>query len=117
MTNEIERIKVLTIAGDINIKDVPVIEAKLSPLIDDSNILNIVIDLTAVTHVDETAMTLLISEGKRFVVKGGRIILVTSWGTRVRKLFEATVLDQFFPVFPDLDEALSSIDRSKAEVE
>ena len=68
----------------------------------------LVIDLTAVSFVDSTALGVLISARRRLQSVGGQAMLVHP-PALVRRLLAGTQLQQSFAVFESLDEAMATI--------
>ena len=68
----------------------------------------LVIDLTAVSFVDSTALGVLISARRRLQSVGGQAMLVHP-PALVRRLLAGTQLQQSFAVFETLDEAMATI--------
>jgi anti-sigma B factor antagonist len=69
----------------------------------------LVVDLTAVTFVDSTALGVLIGARRRAQQGGGQVLLVNP-PSLVRRLLTGTQLQQSFVVYETLDEALSAIE-------
>ncbi len=68
----------------------------------------LVIDMSRVTFVDSTGLGVLIGARNRARQGGGAVVLVHP-PNLVRRLLVGTQLQQTFPVFDTLDEALASI--------
>ncbi len=66
------------------------------------------IDMTRVTFVDSTGLGVLIGARNRARQSGGSVILIHP-PHLVRKLLTSTQLQQSFPVFDTLDDALAAI--------
>ena len=68
----------------------------------------LVIDMSRVTFVDSTGLGVLIGARNRARQGGGAVVLVHP-PNLVRRLLVGTQLQQTFPVFDTVDEALASI--------
>jgi anti-sigma B factor antagonist len=68
----------------------------------------VIVDLSAVTFVDSTALGVLIGARRRAQSEGGRVILVHP-PSLVRRLLAGTQLQQSFAVFETLDDALTTV--------
>ena len=68
----------------------------------------VVVDLTAVTFVDSTALGVLIGARRRAQQNGGQVMLVHP-PSLVRRLLAGTQLQQSFAVFESLEDALATI--------
>ena len=64
------------------------------------------VDLSGVTFVDSMALGVLLGSMKRLRVHGGKLLLVAP-ATDIRRIFEITLLDRVFALFPTREEALS----------
>jgi anti-anti-sigma factor len=64
---------------------------------------DIVIDLTAVTFIDSTGIGVLVRAGR----SGQNVVALVGPTLMVRKVLHLTGLDQVFPVFATIEEALS----------
>ena len=68
----------------------------------------VVVDLSAVTFIDSTALGLLIGAGKRLLRAQGSLGIVCPHGG-VRRLLELTGLDSVFVIYGTRKEALSAL--------
>lgn len=69
---------------------------------------SVLVDLSAVDHVDSTGLGELVGYLQRFSEQGRRMALLSP-PDRVRNLLRLTKLDEVFPTFHDRDEALRSM--------
>jgi anti-sigma B factor antagonist len=66
-----------------------------------------VVDLTRTQFCDTAGLHALVSARKRAQAGGGRVVLVMP-GTAVQRIFAITGLDDVFPTFMSLEEALEN---------
>jgi anti-sigma B factor antagonist len=96
---------VLAVSGSIDLTTAPGLREQLAALIDDGH-LCIVVDLTSCEFLDSTGLGALVAAMKRLRMKDGEIRIVSSSG-HVRKVFEITSLDRVFPLFDNVEAAVS----------
>ena len=97
---------VISLNGDIDLYTAPELKSELHRLID-SAATRIVVDLTSATFIDSTTLGVLLGALKRFRPSGGELALVCS-DPNIRRVFEITLLDRVFEIFPDAESAFSS---------
>ena len=73
----------------------------------------IVVDLTAVSFLDSTALGLLVRAVRSVGARGGAIRVVLPEST-ARRIFEITTLDRVLPVADSRSEALAELDTGPA---
>jgi anti-sigma B factor antagonist len=71
----------------------------------------VVVDLTAVSFMDSTAVGLLVRAVREVDAEGGTIRIVLPEGT-ARRVFEITTLDRVLPVAGSRSDALAELDGS-----
>lgn len=98
-------IPVVAVRGEIDVATAPALrdhlvahEAAATPVV--------VIDLTAVSFVDSTALGVLVGSYRRLRDGGGSLRLVVA-EPRILKVFEITDLIRVIPIFGTVDEALA----------
>jgi anti-sigma B factor antagonist len=69
----------------------------------------VVVDLSAVSFLDSTALGILVRSLRAVDARGGAARVVLPHGT-ARRIFELTTLDRMLPVAETLDAALSELD-------
>lgn len=67
-----------------------------------------VVDLTRTRFCDTAGLHALVSARKRAQAEGGEVLLVTP-GAAVLRIFAVTGLDQVFPSYASLEEALAQV--------
>jgi anti-sigma B factor antagonist len=68
----------------------------------------VVVDLSAVSFIDSTALAMLVERKKRLGADGGEVIIVAD-GQPVLRAFEVTGLDRVFRIYREVDEALETL--------
>jgi anti-sigma B factor antagonist len=76
----------------------------------------VVLDLSALEHLDSTAIGVFVGGLKRFEAQGRRFYLVAP-RERVAAVFRITHLDSVFKTFPTVDAALAVANLSSQEEE
>ena len=66
---------------------------------------SLVVDLSEATFVDSMTLGVLLGAVKRLRPAGGRVSVVCT-DPHIRRIFEITLLDRVFALYPDLDAAL-----------
>ena len=73
---------------------------------------NVVIDLSAVSFMDSTALGILVRTIREIGERGGSVRLVLP-ETSARRIFEITMLDQVLPLAATREDALADLARSE----
>lgn len=92
--------------GAIDLHVSPEIRAELRAMIDQKP-KRLVVDLSRVPYVDSSGIAVLIGAMQSLEHEGGRFMLAGAQET-VRTIFESARLDQYFHLFPSVDEALTA---------
>jgi anti-sigma B factor antagonist len=87
---------VLRAAGELDVNTAPELREQLARLINDG-VRRIVVDLTDVSFVDSTALSVLVSALKRLRQADGDLALASP-NPSVRRVFEITGLTRLFPI-------------------
>jgi len=95
------------VRGEIDLFSAPELKQVLAEAIEAGRI-RIVVDLTATTFLDSTALGVLIGAVKRLRSRGGAMAIV-SVDENIAKTFEITGLDQIFTILATRDEALEAV--------
>lgn len=74
----------------------------------------VLVDLTAVSFMDSTALGLLVRAVREVDARGGVIRVVLPAGT-ARRIFELTTLDRVLPVASSRAKALAELEGSSAD--
>ena len=96
----------VTIAGEVDLYTAPEFHDVLLQGIDEGA-RQVVVDLSAVTFIDSTALGVLVHSAKRLGPDGGALHIVCGPGG-VRRILEITGLAGVFAIHPTLDEALAA---------
>ena len=108
-----ERAMVVAVAGEIHASTAPQFSVRLNTAIDAGRTL-LVLDLTDVTFIDSTGLSVLLNALRRLTRAGGAMALVCSNPT-VLRLFEITKLDTTFDIRTSRDEAIAAVRQGAAE--
>lgn len=98
---------VLVVHGDADLYSAPELRERLRGAIDDGAT-TVVVDLSATTVIDSTALGVLLGGMKRLREQDGQIRLVVP-RPEVRRLFEITMLDRIFALHETQEEALTEL--------
>ncbi len=98
---------VVTLRGEIDAYTAPALRLDLRRLIEDEGALTLVIDLTAVTFLDSTALGALVGALRRLRERNGRLRIVRPQAAAAR-IFELTGLDTVLELYPERDAALNA---------
>jgi anti-sigma B factor antagonist len=101
---EHEGVLVLRVEGEVDVSTAPELRERLDGLADRGHT-SAVVDLSAVSFVDSTALGVLVSGVKRRRAAGGDLRLVVT-EPRVAKVFEITGLTEVFGIYPTVDDAV-----------
>jgi len=103
---------VLAIAGEVDLGSAPALKAALNELLTDSAERGIILDFSALSHLDSTGLAVFIGFRRR--LHPGRRLLVAAASTYVMRLLKLTGLDGAFDTFPSVTEALLYLDDGDA---
>ena len=95
---------VIAVTGEADLYTAPALKRELEAAIDAGG-RDVVVDLTATTFMDSTALSVLVEATKRLRPDGGRVALVCI-DPNIVKIFRITALDRLFPIFASRDEAI-----------
>lgn len=99
---------VVVLAGEVDIFTAPQFKECLLGLVDDG-VTRLVVDLSAVTFIDSTALGVLIGGVRRVHGAGGAMTVVVA--TRpVERVLSITGLDRVFSLHATRDEAVAALD-------
>jgi len=97
----------IEVSGEVDIYTAPKFKEDMLAAID-AGAINLVVDLSAVTFIDSTALGVLIGGVKRMHAVDGRITLVVN--TRpVQKVFTITGLDNIFEIHETREKAFAGV--------
>lgn len=101
---ERDGLPVVFVEGEIDVATAPPLRERLQEQVAAGHA-TVVVDLTAVSFLDSTALGVLVGALKRSRQAGGSLPLVIN-EPRILKVFEITGLTEVFPIHPTLDEAV-----------
>ena len=97
---------VIVLEGEIDIYSAPQFKEVLLNGIEDGA-QRVIVDLTAVSFIDSTALGVLVSGAKLVRPRNGNLDLVCT-DENIIRIFEITGLDRIFGIYPTRDEALKA---------
>ena len=103
---------VIAVAGEADLYTAPELKRELEAAIDAGG-KDVVVDLTATTFIDSTALSVLVEATKRLRPEGGRVALVCI-DPNIVKIFRITALDRLFPVFASRADAMRGLSPAGA---
>jgi len=103
---------VLAVRGEIDLFTAPELKAAIGEALESGRTL-IVVDLTATTFLDSTALGVLIGAVKRLRSRDG-VLTIVNTDPNISKTFEITGLDQIFTIRRTLEEAVGALDTDQA---
>jgi len=99
---------VVVLAGEVDIFTAPQFKECLLGLIDEG-VTRLVVDLSAVTFIDSTALGVLIGGVRRVHGSGGAMTIVVT-SRPVERVLAVTGLDRVFSLHATRDEAVAALD-------
>ena len=100
------RAVVLALHGDADMSGAAELEDRLTELIDEGSLV-VLVDLSDVTLLDSTVLSVLLHALRRSTATGGQLRIVAAKG-EVRRIFELTLLDRVFELDASRDDALAA---------
>lgn len=97
---------VVTAAGEIDVATASDLDQNLRVPIEDGRV-HLVLDLTQVTFLDSSGLSVLVG-CRNLVQKAGGTIRLVITHPNVRKVLEITALDRVFSIYESLELALSA---------
>jgi anti-sigma B factor antagonist len=104
-----DRTHLISVAGEIHVSTAPEFSERLNAAIADGKTA-VVLDLSEVTFIDSTGLSVLLNGLRRVTRMQGRMALVCANPT-VLRLFEITRLDSTFDILRTREEALERVRR------
>jgi anti-sigma B factor antagonist len=98
---------VVTATGEVDMYTAPTLEQALDGVIGLGGT-SVVLDLTEVTFVDSTLLSVLLRYRDRLTDLGGLLVVVSD-DRRIRRTFEITGLDRLFRIERRLGEGISAV--------
>lgn len=106
-----DRPLVITLTGEFDIYSADALAAELSPAEQHANV---VIDMTRTRYLDSSALTAFIRMRKRRLMHGDfPACRLAGLNANLRRLFEVTQLEGFWPIYDTLDDALASFGAAR----
>lgn len=98
---------VVTAAGEVDMYTAPALEQALDGVVGLGGT-SVVLDLTEVSFIDSTLLSVLLRYRDRLTNLGGKLAIVTD-DRRIRRTFEITGLDRIFTIEPRLADAIRAV--------
>ena len=98
---------VISVEGELHVSTAPEFSRALNAAIAGGTT-SVVLDMTAVSFVDSTGLSVLLNTLRRVTRRGGRLAIACSNPT-VQRLYEITRLDSTFDITPDVDAAIARV--------
>ncbi|SOD72516.1 stage II sporulation protein AA (anti-sigma F factor antagonist) [Jatrophihabitans sp. GAS493] len=105
-TTVVDEHRVLSIAGELDAAASPAIGEQVQRLLDERSAGTIVIDLSDVSFLDSSALTMLIQARNRATADSIPLAVVLDDNDRVEKLIKITGLSGVFDLYPNVADAL-----------
>jgi anti-sigma B factor antagonist len=103
---------VVAVGGEIDLFTAPELKAAIGEALESGHT-RIVVDLSATTFLDSTALGVLIGAVKRLRSRDG-VLTIVNTDQNIAKTFEITGLDQIFTIRPTREEAVDALDTDQA---
>jgi anti-sigma B factor antagonist len=103
---------VVAVGGEIDLFTAPELKAAIGEALESGHT-RIVVDLSATTFLDSTALGVLIGAVKRLRSRDG-VLTIVNTDPNIAKTFEITGLDQIFTIRPTREEAVDALDTDQA---
>lgn len=104
--DQVGRCAVVTADGEIDLQSAPALRDAVLAAADLTA--HLVVDLGRVSFLDSSGLSVLVLAQKRTSAQNGSVSLVGPVGV-VRKALELTRLDDAFPIFDGVDEAVAAV--------
>lgn len=112
---EVSGVPVIKTSGEIDVYTAPEFKTAINSVIDNGH-KDLIIDLTEIDYMDSGGFGTLLGAIKRIRTEGGGIALLNCSDAIVRMLM-ITRLDDLFPVYNNLDDAVNDIKAKKKKSE
>lgn len=96
------------VVGEADLYTAPELKEALNELVEEAGAYYILVDLTRTSFLDSTTLGVLMGAVRRARAKGGQIALACA-DPNIRKIFEITMLDRIFEMFPTVDEGVARL--------
>lgn len=97
---------VVSVTGELDMATAPALATALDSLIEGGHV-QVVVDLSGVSFIDSTGLSVLGSRLRKARASGGRLPVVVTESNLLR-VFRITGLHEMFPVVASVDEATSA---------
>ena len=94
----------VSVAGEVDLATAPELKEALGEVVS-SGASGVLVDLSNATFIDSTTLGVLMGAVKRLRPAGGELVIACH-DPNIRKIFEITLLDRIFEIYPTSDEAI-----------
>lgn len=105
------RTAILTLKDRMTAANAPILKEQIKKLIA-SGIVELIFDLGQVTFLDSSGLAVLVSALKATHEKNGWVRL-SGMNPQVQSIFQMTMLDRVFEIYPDVESALQAVASSQ----
>ncbi|HOK55143.1 MAG TPA: STAS domain-containing protein [Armatimonadota bacterium] len=106
-THEVDGIKVLDVAGEIDVYTAPKFKEAVNQIINEGQ-KDLVVNMEQVTYMDSSGFGTLLSATKRLRPEGGTVNLVAC-NSAIDRMLRITRLNTVFGTYQTVDEALAAL--------
>ena len=103
----------VAVAGEVDLHTAPALKQALSESIDQGG-RHVLVDLSRATFIDSTTLGVLMGAVKRLRPAGGELAIACN-DPNIRKIFEITLLDRIFEIYPTPEEALRHLSSGNGQ--
>ncbi|SDJ09344.1 stage II sporulation protein AA (anti-sigma F factor antagonist) [Frankineae bacterium MT45] len=108
-TTDVDEHRVLSVSGELDAAASPTVGALLQQLLDDKPAGRVVIDLSDVSFLDSSGLTVLVEARNRATANAIPLAVVLDRNHRVEKLLKITGLTGVFDLYSNVSDALRDL--------
>src|SRR6185312_5763831 len=97
-------VSTVSVAGEVDLATAPELKEALTEVVN-GGARGVLVDLSNATFIDSTTLGVLMGAVKRLRPAGGELAIACH-DPNIRKIFEITMLDRVFEIYPTSDEAI-----------
>jgi len=106
---------VISLAGEVDLYTAPEFKQQLLEVIGQGG-KDVIVDFSDTTFIDSTTLGVLVGGVKRLRTNEGQLSLVCS-DRNITKIFEITLLDRIFEIYPTPEEAIRHLSGETAKLD
>ena len=107
-------VSTVSVAGEVDLATAPELKEALAEVINDGA-RGVLVDLSNATFIDSTTLGVLMGAVKRLRPAGGELAIACH-DPNIRKIFEITLLDRIFEIYPTPEEAIRHLSGETAKL-